>query len=60
MPHQALGQVVLEDCPRLHVLQAELAEEQLRQSGELLRVGRRVPGGDLVLAKLDGQRRASA
>ena len=55
MPHQALGQVVLEDCPRLHVLEAELAEEQLGQSGELLRVGRRVPGVDLVLAKLNCQ-----
>lgn len=60
MPPSTLGHVTLEDGSRLHVFEAELAQEQLWQPGVLVRVGRRVPGGDLVLAKLDGQRRASA
>ena len=60
MPHEALGQVMLEGCPGLQVLEAELAEEQLWQLGVLLGVGRRVPRVDLVLAELDRQGRTFA
>ena len=53
----ALLDVTPQNRPRLHVLEAKLAEEQLGQAGVLVRVGRRVPGGNLVFAELDGQRR---
>ena len=53
----ALLDVAPQNRPRLHVLEAKLAEEQLGQAGVFVRVGRRVPGGNLVFAELDGQRR---
>jgi len=53
MPPYTFGDVPLQNRSRLHVLQAELAEEQLRQPGVLVRVGRRVPGRNFVLPKLD-------
>ena len=48
-----LLEMSLQDGARLHVLQAELAEEELGQPGVLLGVGAGVPGGDVELAKLD-------
>ena len=56
----ALGPVALQDPPALHVLEAELAEEELWEHGILLRVRGRVPRLDLVLAELDHGRGAGA
>jgi hypothetical protein len=60
VPQIALGQVAMQAEHRLGVLEAELAQEDLGQAGEVVRVGRREPGGDLELAELDGQRGAAA
>ena len=49
----ALADVSFQDRAGLHVLKAKLAEEELWQAGVLLRVGRAVPGGDVVLPELD-------
>lgn len=54
MPPRALVLVPFEHGFALRVLQAELAEEQLRQLGVLLRERARIPRLDLVLSELDG------
>ena len=58
MPPGALGDVSVKDGARLHVLQAELTEEQLGQPRVFLRVGAGIPSGDVELSKLDHLRGA--
>ena len=53
VPPRTLLQVALEDGPRLHVLETELAEEELGQPRVLLRVGARVPRADVKLPELN-------
>ncbi len=60
MSPSALVDVSVEDGPGLHVLEAELAEEELGEPSVLLRVGRRVPGRDVELAELDVERGPAA
>lgn len=54
MPPNTLLDMSPQDGPGFHVLEAELAQEELGQPGILLRIRRAVPGRDLKLAKLDG------
>ena len=53
MPPRTLLQVTLEDGPRLHVLEAEFAEEQLGQPRVFLGVGAGVPCADVKLPELN-------
>ena len=53
VPPRTLLQVALEDGPRLHVLETELAEEELGQPRVLLGVGARVPRADVKLPELN-------
>ena len=53
MPPRALADVSVKDGARLHVLQAELTQEQLRQPCVFLRIRTWVPSCDVKLSKLD-------
>ena len=52
MPPHALLQMPVEHRVRLHVVQAVLAEEDLPELPDVVRIGRLVPGLDLVVAEL--------